>query len=148
MEALKLKRKSDRAQLTHFINEEEATLTHESVTEEELCLLNDRINRLHTDLRPTGFDIIPLLSFTEEETEFDRIAQMQRLIDMRPVQSSKDLRGLRCLYDMVQTQTQSLKTLRVSEDSYSAIFYPILLKSLPHHIVLDANAQTTQDSPP
>ncbi|KAL1475501.1 hypothetical protein MTO96_037247 [Rhipicephalus appendiculatus] len=64
-------------------------------------------------------------------------AHMQRLIEMRPVRSSDDLRGLRCLYDTVQSQTRALKTLGISEDSYSAMLYPILLKSLPHKIVLD-----------
>ncbi|KAH8030836.1 hypothetical protein HPB51_011880 [Rhipicephalus microplus] len=66
-------------------------------------------------------------------------AHTQRLIDMRPVQSSNDLRELRCLYGTVRTQSRGLKTLRVSEDSYSAMFYPFLLKSLPHDIVLDFN---------
>ncbi|KAL1429641.1 hypothetical protein MTO96_015983 [Rhipicephalus appendiculatus] len=75
MEALKLKRKAERAQLTRLINEAEATLTQDRVTEEELCILNERLNRLHTDLRATDSDIVPLLSATEAEAEFDRVVE-------------------------------------------------------------------------
>ncbi|KAH7967972.1 hypothetical protein HPB52_004509 [Rhipicephalus sanguineus] len=56
---------------------------------------------------------------------------------MQPVRSSNDLQGLRCLYDTVQSQTRALKYLGVPEDNYSAMLYPILLKSLPHDIVID-----------
>ncbi|KAL1437703.1 hypothetical protein MTO96_048660 [Rhipicephalus appendiculatus] len=75
MEALKPKRKAERAQLTRLINEAEATLTQDRVTEEELCILNERLNRLHTDLRATDSDIVPLLSATEAEAEFDRVVE-------------------------------------------------------------------------
>ncbi|KAH7981970.1 hypothetical protein HPB52_002322 [Rhipicephalus sanguineus] len=71
-------------------------------------------------------------------------ADMQRLIDMQPVRSFNNLRRLRCLYDMVQSQTRALITLGVSEDNYSAMLYPILLKSLPHDIVLDFNKTITR----
>ncbi|KAL1468998.1 hypothetical protein MTO96_041111 [Rhipicephalus appendiculatus] len=64
-------------------------------------------------------------------------AHMQRLIELGPVPSSDDQQGLRYLYDTVQSQTRAFKTLGVSQDNYSAMFYPILLKSLPHEIVLD-----------
>ncbi|KAH7953607.1 hypothetical protein HPB49_010556 [Dermacentor silvarum] len=64
---------------------------------------------------------------------------MQRLIDLQPVRSPNYLRGVRSLYDTVQSQTRALKTLKVSEDNYSSMFYPIFLKSLPHDIVLDFN---------
>ncbi|KAH8029355.1 hypothetical protein HPB51_025363 [Rhipicephalus microplus] len=66
-------------------------------------------------------------------------AHMQRIIDMRPLQSSKELRGLQCLYDTVRSQTCVLKTLGVSKDSCSAMLYPILLKPLPCDIVLNFN---------
>ncbi|KAL1434494.1 hypothetical protein MTO96_011588 [Rhipicephalus appendiculatus] len=59
-------------------------------------------------------------------------SHMQQLIEMQTVRSANDLRGLRCLYDRVQSQTRSLKTFRVSEDNYSAMLYPIFLKSLPY----------------
>ncbi|KAH7954647.1 hypothetical protein HPB49_020552 [Dermacentor silvarum] len=64
---------------------------------------------------------------------------MQRLIDLQPVRSPNYLRGVRSLYDTVQSQTRALKTLKVSEDNYSSMLYPIFLKSLPHDIVLDFN---------
>ncbi|KAL1445818.1 hypothetical protein MTO96_044800, partial [Rhipicephalus appendiculatus] len=72
MEALKLKRKAERAQLTRLINEIEATLSQNAVTEEQLCILNERLNQLHTDLRATDSNIVPLLSTTEAEAEFDQ----------------------------------------------------------------------------
>lgn len=48
--------------LTWLINETEATLTQESVTGEKLCVLNKHFNQLHTVLKPTDSDIVPLLS--------------------------------------------------------------------------------------
>ncbi|KAL1464000.1 hypothetical protein MTO96_027034 [Rhipicephalus appendiculatus] len=65
MEALKLKRKAERMQLTRLLNEIEATLTQESVTKEELCIIGERLNQLQSDLRATDSDIVPLLSATE-----------------------------------------------------------------------------------
>lgn len=49
--------------------------TQDSVMEEELCILNERLNQLHTDLRSTDFEIIPLLSTTEAEAEFERVGE-------------------------------------------------------------------------
>ncbi|XP_037560811.1 uncharacterized protein LOC119439916 [Dermacentor silvarum] len=71
---------------------------------------------------------------------------MQRLIDLQPVRSPNDLRGLRSLYDTVQSQTRALKTLGISEDNYSSMLYHILLKSLPHDIVLDFSKTITRQS--
>ncbi|KAH7973017.1 hypothetical protein HPB52_020437 [Rhipicephalus sanguineus] len=73
MEALKLKRKAERSHLTRLLNDIEAALAQESVTEEQLCIFNERLNQLRTDLRATYSDIVPLLSTTEAETEFERV---------------------------------------------------------------------------
>ncbi|XP_037515421.1 uncharacterized protein LOC119391844 [Rhipicephalus sanguineus] len=275
MDALKLKRKAERAQLTRLINEIEATIDQDAVTEEQLCILTDRLTQLHTDLRATDSAIVPLLSTTEAEAEFDRVVEyndratatcaklkyrlrrfhesqnsplpetpiepvqrthqpavqlpkvdimkfdgqpsvwtpfweqfsqlihnngrltdvdrfnylrsvltgdaalaiaglpatascyaealdilknrfaktdviiqthMQRLIDIQPVRSSNDLQGLRCLYDTVQSQTRALKSLGVPEDNYFAMLYPILLKALPHDLVIDFNKTIARQS--
>ncbi|KAL1429316.1 hypothetical protein MTO96_016364 [Rhipicephalus appendiculatus] len=76
MEALKLKRKAERTQLTRLLNEIEATLSQDTVTEEQLCILNERLNQLNTDLRATDSNIVPLLSNTEAEAEFDRVVEI------------------------------------------------------------------------
>ncbi|KAH7972261.1 hypothetical protein HPB52_010396 [Rhipicephalus sanguineus] len=73
METLKLKRKAERSHLTRLLNDIEAALAHESVTEVQLCIFNERLNQLHTDLRATYSDIVPLLSTTEAGTEFERV---------------------------------------------------------------------------
>ncbi|KAL1482691.1 hypothetical protein MTO96_033623 [Rhipicephalus appendiculatus] len=75
MEALKLKRKAERTHLTRLLNEIEATLSQDTVTEEQLCILNERLNQLHTDLRATDSNIVPLLPTTEAEAEFDRVVE-------------------------------------------------------------------------
>ncbi|KAH7961250.1 hypothetical protein HPB52_006094 [Rhipicephalus sanguineus] len=48
----------------------EAMLTQD-VTEEELCILNEHLKHLHTDLRATDSNIVPLLSTTEAQAELD-----------------------------------------------------------------------------
>ncbi|XP_037579208.1 uncharacterized protein LOC119461913 [Dermacentor silvarum] len=48
---------------------------------------------------------------------------MQRLIDLQPVRSPNDLRGLRSLYDTVQSQTRALKTLREQCDSERTVHH-------------------------
>ncbi|KAH8034432.1 hypothetical protein HPB51_023746 [Rhipicephalus microplus] len=72
MEALNLKRKLEKAQLPRVINEAEAKLTHEIITEKDLRILSERLEQLHTDLEATDSDIVPLLSTTKVEAEFDR----------------------------------------------------------------------------
>lgn len=74
IEALKLKCKSQRVQLTHIINKAE-TLSQESVTEEELCIFNERLNQHNTDLKAIDCDIVPMLSTTEVEAEFGRVVE-------------------------------------------------------------------------
>ncbi|KAH7958589.1 hypothetical protein HPB49_003075 [Dermacentor silvarum] len=64
---------------------------------------------------------------------------MQPVIDLQPVRSSNDLRGLGSLYDIVQSQTRALKTIGVPQDNYLSMLYPILLKSFPRDSVLDFN---------
>lgn len=75
MEAHKLTLRSERAQWTRVINEEEAALTQESLKEEEVCIFHERLNQLHTDLKATDFDIVPLLSKMGAETQFDRVVE-------------------------------------------------------------------------
>ncbi|KAH7936953.1 hypothetical protein HPB49_006529 [Dermacentor silvarum] len=51
----------------------ESTLSKDSDTEEQVWILSERLNHLHTDLRGTDSDIAPLLSIMEAEAEFDRV---------------------------------------------------------------------------
>ncbi|KAL1479019.1 hypothetical protein MTO96_052213 [Rhipicephalus appendiculatus] len=94
MEALKLKRKAERTQLTRLLNEIEATLSQDTVTEEQLCILNERLNQLHTDLRATDSNIVPLLSTTEAEAEFDRVVEYNDLATTTSVKLMYRLRQL------------------------------------------------------
>ncbi|KAH7950904.1 hypothetical protein HPB52_003087 [Rhipicephalus sanguineus] len=73
METLKLKRKAERLKLTALFTKIEAMLTQDSVTEEELCILNEHLKHLHTDLRATDSHIVPLLSTMEAQAELDRV---------------------------------------------------------------------------
>ncbi|KAH7982141.1 hypothetical protein HPB52_003280 [Rhipicephalus sanguineus] len=73
METLKLKHKAERLKLTRLITKLEAMLTQVSVTEEELCILNEHLKHLHTDLRATDSHIVPLLSTMEAQAELDQV---------------------------------------------------------------------------
>ncbi|KAL1478625.1 hypothetical protein MTO96_016061 [Rhipicephalus appendiculatus] len=70
MEALKLNRKGERSQLTRLLNRIEAALSEDIVMEDQICVINERLNRFYPELRATDFDIVLLLSTTEAEAEF------------------------------------------------------------------------------
>ncbi|KAH7935584.1 hypothetical protein HPB52_009992 [Rhipicephalus sanguineus] len=107
---LKLKHKSQRSQLTRLINDIEAAFTRDSVTEEQLCILNGRLNQLYADLRATGSDIVPQLSTTEADAEFDRVLNYH---DRATATSAKLKYRIRQLQEPRNLATPAASTERV-----------------------------------
>ncbi|KAK8772730.1 hypothetical protein V5799_024027 [Amblyomma americanum] len=62
---------------------------------------------------------------------------MKKLIDVQPVRSSDDVRGLRRLYDTLAAHIKGLETLGQKHDSYSSLLMPIVQRALPTDILLD-----------
>ena len=61
---------------------------------------------------------------------------MEILLNIEAVTSEQNVRGLRRLYDDVESHISSLKSLGVAPDSYSALLSPVLLNKLPPELRL------------
>lgn len=66
--------------------------------------------------------------------EQDHLAKLRSL---PPVASANDTRGLRRIYDHVQTNIRGLRGLGVGSSTYCTMMSDILLRALPKEIVLD-----------
>ncbi|XP_064469797.1 uncharacterized protein LOC135384529 [Ornithodoros turicata] len=62
---------------------------------------------------------------------------LSRLRTLPDIKSSRDVYGLRRLYDHVQTHVRGLKALGVASESYASMMCEILLSSLPTDLALD-----------
>ncbi|CAL1282487.1 unnamed protein product [Larinioides sclopetarius] len=66
-------------------------------------------------------------------------AHMAKLLNLIPVNDSNNIYSLRKLYDTVEVQIRSLKSLEVTSGMYGHMLYPILLKLIPEDLVLEYN---------
>ena len=61
---------------------------------------------------------------------------MDDLINMVPVYSNHDLRGLRQLYDLVEVHVRGLKALGVPSESYGSLLSSVLMNKVPREVRL------------
>ena len=61
---------------------------------------------------------------------------IEDLMQLPKVSTNDDLRGLRILYDKLETTTRSLKSIGINSDSYSAILSPVIMSKLPSELRL------------
>ena len=61
---------------------------------------------------------------------------IEDLMQLSRVSSNEDLRGLRLLYDKMETVTRSLKSIGVKSESYSAVLSPVIMSKLPSELRL------------
>lgn len=120
----------------------------------------DRFNYLRSLLEHSALDAISGLSLTStnyhEAIEILRrrfgnkqqiIARhMDILLNVEAVTSQHNLKGLRHLYDLVESQVRSLKSLGVSPDSYGALLSSVMLNELPSEIRLIASRKVDEES--
>ena len=100
----------------------------------------DKFNYLCTLLEGTASEAISRLKLTSTnyreaitilQNRFGNKCQiitrhMDLLLNIDPVTSQHNLKGLRHLYDTVESQVRSLKALGVSADSYGSILSSVL----------------------
>jgi hypothetical protein len=70
---------------------------------------------------------------------------MEVLLNLSPVLAEHDLRGLRRLYNEVETNVRSLKALGVERDSYGTMLTSVLLTKLPPEVRLIATRKEHLD---
>ena len=63
-------------------------------------------------------------------------AHVSQLLNVQPVYSAKDVRGLRIFHDTVETHYRGLCALDVNENTYSSIVVPTLLEKIPDPVRL------------
>ena len=66
---------------------------------------------------------------------------MNKLLKVKPVTSERDVKGLRQLYDTIETETRSLESLGVESDQYGALLTTIIMERIRHQIRLLINRQ-------
>ena len=70
---------------------------------------------------------------------------MDLLLNVEPVTLQHNLKGLRHLYDTVETQVQSLRALGVSADSYGSILSSVFMNKLPEELRLIVSRHVRED---
>ncbi|GBM80709.1 hypothetical protein AVEN_137227-1 [Araneus ventricosus] len=73
-------------------------------------------------------------------------AHMNKLLNLAPVHRSDDIVKLRHLYDTLEIQVRSLKSLDVKSEAYSPMSISVLLKNLPPEITLEFNRRNSDYS--
>ncbi|GBN80335.1 hypothetical protein AVEN_65111-1 [Araneus ventricosus] len=73
-------------------------------------------------------------------------AHMNKLLNLAPVHRSDDIIKLRHLYDTLEIQVRSLKSLDVKPEAYSPMLISVLLKILPPEITLEFNRRNSDYS--
>ena len=71
---------------------------------------------------------------------------MEILLNIETVTSEQNVRGLRRLYDDVESHIRSLKSLGVAPDSYGALLSPVLLNKLPPELRLIVNRKVSDST--
>lgn len=69
---------------------------------------------------------------------------MDVLLNVEPVTSPQNLRGLRHLYDLVESHIRSLNSLGVASDSYENLLSPVLLNKLPSELRLIVSREVSE----
>ena len=105
----------------------------------------EKFNYLHSLLRQTALDSIAGLALTTAnyaeaisilQTRFGNKQQiiarhMDALMNASVVTSSHNIKGLRGLYDYIETHTRSLKSLGVDSSSYSTLLTSVFVNKIP-----------------
>ena len=68
-------------------------------------------------------------------------AHMNELLNIKKVERDRDLRGLRRLYDDIESHVRSLRSLDVDDDNYGSLLTPIIMERPPHQFKLMISRQ-------
>ncbi|XP_077534685.1 uncharacterized protein LOC144146623 [Haemaphysalis longicornis] len=70
----------------------------------------------------------------------------KKLIDLKPVRSSEDVRGLRRLHDTLAAHIRGLETLGRKLETFSSMLLPIAQRALPGDLLLDYSRKRVLDT--
>ena len=63
-------------------------------------------------------------------------AHMKKFVSLNNVKSVHDVKGLRKLFDTVESSIRNLKTLKIEVNSYGSLLVPLLNAKLPKELSL------------
>ena len=66
---------------------------------------------------------------------------MDSLVNLQPVRNENDVKGVRFLFDKVQSHVRALEALDVPKETYSQLLVPMLTKKIPHSLMIDMSKQ-------
>ena len=119
----------------------------------------DKFNYLNSLLEHSAAEAIAGLSLTSSNYD-EAIAVLKKrfgnkqqliakhmdvLLHIEPVTSSRNIKGLRQLYDKVESQVRCLKSLGVDSASYGTLLTSILTSKIPHDLSLIISREVPQD---
>ena len=84
-------------------------------------------------------DAIAILKKRFGNVQQIKAKHMEILMTIEPVSSSRDLKALRKLHDLVESHVRSLSAIGVNPESYGSLLVPILLNKLPPDLQLMAS---------
>ena len=119
----------------------------------------DKFNYLHSLLEDPALEAISGLKLTAAnyseaiavlKKQFGSKQQiitkhMDALVNLEAVTSQYNLKGIRHLYDVVESQVRGLKSLRVSAESYGSLLTSVLMNKLPQELRLIVSQQVNED---
>ena len=76
----------------------------------------------------------PLYLLIDEDGEIN-----DKLIDLGPIATMQDTRKLRVMYDTVETNVRSLKTMGVAAECYEQVLTPMILKKSTQRAEINNN---------
>ena len=119
----------------------------------------DKFNYLHSLVKGSAAEAIAGLALTSSNYEeavallkkrFGNKQQqinkhMEVLLNIEPVTSSRNTKGLRHLYDKVETQVRCLRSLGVTPSSYGSVLASILMSKIPHDLCLIVSREVSSE---
>lgn len=70
---------------------------------------------------------------------------MESLLDMEQVSSIRDVRGLREVFDKIESYVRSLSSLGVDSAAYGSLLVPVLMKRILQEIALTVSHEVKED---
>ena len=92
----------------------------------------------------TAADYSAAVKFLKERFGDKRVIanfHMDSLVNLQPVRSENDTKGIRFLFDKVQSHVRASEALDVQKETYSQLLVPMLTKKIPHSLMIDMSKQ-------
>ena len=118
----------------------------------------DKFNYLHSLVKGSAAEAIAGLALTSNYEEAVTLLKkrfgnkqqqinkhMEVLLNLEPVTSSRNTKGLRHLYDKVETQVRCLRSLGVTPSSYGSVLASILMSKIPHDLCLIVSREVSSE---